>query len=231
MTANVMSQDRERYRINGMPDCVGKPFTSQQLWKCLLQYLKPVSMETTKNATMDQADLYLQKRFQANFLDDNQTIIDKIAAALETGDMAVAHRLAHTLRGNAALIGKTRLQKAASDVEQILKAGKPPAREQMNLLKIELDAVLGELASARATAEFTAAQTQAAEPGIETPDKILAALEQLETMLRNRDPECMVFLDSIRPIPGTELLVKQIENFDLTPAILTISALKEKLSN
>jgi CheY-like chemotaxis protein len=30
MTANIMSQDRELYRMNGMPDCVGKPFTSQQ---------------------------------------------------------------------------------------------------------------------------------------------------------------------------------------------------------
>jgi CheY-like chemotaxis protein len=229
MTANVMSQDRERYRINGMPDCVEKPFTSQQLWKCLLGHLKPVSTETTKNAAMDQADLFLQKRFQVNFLKDNQTIIDKIAAALEAGDMAVAHRLAHTLKGNAALIGKTRLQKAAADAEQILKAGKPPAQKQMSLLKNELDVVLDELASVQATA-LAAAQTQAqaAGLGIETPDKILAALEQLETMLKNRDPECMVFLDTIRLIPETEQLVRQVENFDFTPALMAISEIKKK---
>ena len=43
MTANIMSNDVERYRACGMRDCVGKPFTSQQLWYCLLQYLKPLA--------------------------------------------------------------------------------------------------------------------------------------------------------------------------------------------
>jgi CheY-like chemotaxis protein len=225
MTANIMSQDRELYRMNGMPDCVGKPFTSQQLWKCLLQYLKPVSMETTKKAAQDQADLFLQKRFQVNFLKDNQTIIEKIAASMATGDMAAAHRLAHTLKGNAALIGKTGLQQAAADAEQILKTGRPLTVEQMSLLKTELDAVLNELAALQVTAQDTAAR--AAAVGFETPEKILAALERLETMLKNRGPECMVFLDTIRSIPETELLVKQVENFDFTPALMTISALKE----
>jgi CheY-like chemotaxis protein len=233
MTANIMSQDRELYRMNGMPDCVGKPFTSQQLWKCLLQYLKPVSMETVSVAAQDQAELFLRKRFQVNFLKDNQTIIEKIATAMATGDMAVARRLAHTLKGNAALIGKTGLQEAAADAEEILKTGKPLAGEQMSLIKNELDAVLSELAALQVTA-LTVAQdtaTQAVGPGIETPDEILAALERLETMLKNRDPECMVFLDTIRSMPKTELLVKQVENFDFTPALMTISMLKEGLTS
>ncbi|MDR0455653.1 MAG: response regulator, partial [Treponema sp.] len=239
MTANVMSHDRELYRMNGMPDCVGKPFTSRQLWKCLLRYLKPVSMEITKKApqeaSQDQADLFLQKRFQVNFLKDNQTIMEKIAAAMATGDMAVAHRLAHTLKGNAALIGKTSLQEAAAGAEQILKNGKPLTGQHMSLLKNELDAVLNELAALQVTASEAAktdvlSAAQAAVPDIEPPDKILAALEQLETMLKNRNPECMVFLDTIRSIPQTELLVKQVENFDFTSALMTISVLKEKLS-
>ncbi|MCL2270899.1 MAG: ATP-binding protein, partial [Treponema sp.] len=35
MTANIMSNDREIYRMSGMNDCVGKPFSSQELWRCL----------------------------------------------------------------------------------------------------------------------------------------------------------------------------------------------------
>ena len=42
MTANVMTTDREMYRQCGMIDCIGKPFTSQELWTCLLKYLKPI---------------------------------------------------------------------------------------------------------------------------------------------------------------------------------------------
>ena len=42
MTANVMTNDRDIYLSIGMSDCVGKPFTSQELWRCLIKYLKPV---------------------------------------------------------------------------------------------------------------------------------------------------------------------------------------------
>jgi HPt (histidine-containing phosphotransfer) domain-containing protein len=176
----------------------------------------------------------LQKRLQVNFLKDNQTLFDEITGALETGDMVLAHRLAHTLKSNAALIGKTVLQKAAADAEQMLKVGKPPTREQMSLLKNELNTVLEELAPLQATLQGT--------HRIEAPDKnqidksqidknqILTALERLETMLKNRDPDCMVFLDTIRAIPGTKQLVRQVENFDFKPALITIAELKEKNS-
>jgi CheY-like chemotaxis protein len=42
MTATATPADREEYAAHGMPDCVNKPFTSQELWSCLLKYLTPV---------------------------------------------------------------------------------------------------------------------------------------------------------------------------------------------
>jgi CheY-like chemotaxis protein len=42
MTANVMTEDTEKYLAAGMADCLSKPFLQQQLWACLLKYLKPV---------------------------------------------------------------------------------------------------------------------------------------------------------------------------------------------
>ena len=45
MTANIMSSDLEIYRMSGMHDCVGKPFTSQELWQCLLKYFRPLNMQ------------------------------------------------------------------------------------------------------------------------------------------------------------------------------------------
>ncbi|MCL2196938.1 MAG: ATP-binding protein [Treponema sp.] len=41
MTANVIYNDKDIYKKNGMNDCVGKPFTSQELWRCLMKYLTP----------------------------------------------------------------------------------------------------------------------------------------------------------------------------------------------
>ena len=42
MTANIMTTDKEKYGRSGMVDCVGKPFTSQELWACILKYLEPI---------------------------------------------------------------------------------------------------------------------------------------------------------------------------------------------
>ncbi|WP_461247351.1 ATP-binding protein [Treponema sp. R6D11] len=39
MTANILSTDKELYKRNGMPDYLGKPFTSQVLWRCLLKFI------------------------------------------------------------------------------------------------------------------------------------------------------------------------------------------------
>jgi PAS domain S-box-containing protein len=43
LTANIMSDDTEVYRSSGMNDCVGKPFTSQELWRCLMKYFTPTA--------------------------------------------------------------------------------------------------------------------------------------------------------------------------------------------
>jgi len=45
MTANIMPDDLELYKEAGMKECLGKPFSSQQLWSCLVKYLEPVSWQ------------------------------------------------------------------------------------------------------------------------------------------------------------------------------------------
>ncbi|MDR2600313.1 MAG: response regulator [Oscillospiraceae bacterium] len=45
MTANIMTSELENYEKAGMPDCLGKPFTSQELWQILLKYLTPIDID------------------------------------------------------------------------------------------------------------------------------------------------------------------------------------------
>ena len=40
-TANIMYNDKKIYKASGMNACLSKPFTSQELWRCLLKYLTP----------------------------------------------------------------------------------------------------------------------------------------------------------------------------------------------
>jgi len=42
ITANIMANDLEIYKASGINDYLGKPFTSQELWLCLMKYLTPV---------------------------------------------------------------------------------------------------------------------------------------------------------------------------------------------
>ncbi|MCL1958114.1 MAG: ATP-binding protein [Spirochaetes bacterium] len=144
MTANIMFNDREIYKKSGMIECVGKPFTSQELWRCLMKYFTPISTGFNKDANLE-ANMELQKKFQDLFVKNNNNKYQEIINALDSGDILIAHRNAHSLKGDAAQVGKIILQKAAADVEQRLKDGKKlVTAEQLNILKMELDLVLSE---------------------------------------------------------------------------------------
>ncbi|MCL2820116.1 MAG: ATP-binding protein [Oscillospiraceae bacterium] len=56
LTANVMSQDIILYKEKGMPDTLGKPFTSQELWNCLLKYLPVIDSVSASNENLDEDD-------------------------------------------------------------------------------------------------------------------------------------------------------------------------------
>jgi len=147
MTANIMFNDREIYKKSGMIECVGKPFTSQELWRCLLKYFTPISSGVDKNANLE-ANVEFQKRFQGLFVKNNKDKYQEVIDALDSGDIILAHRLVHSLKSDAGQIGKIILQKAAADVENSLKDGKKlVTAEQLNILKMELDLVLNEFAS------------------------------------------------------------------------------------
>jgi len=87
MTANIMFNDREIYKKSGMNDCVGKPFTSQELWRCLMRYLTPKSVEKEHKYMQIEADMEFQKSLQAVFVKTNENKYSEIIEALEKGTL------------------------------------------------------------------------------------------------------------------------------------------------
>jgi CheY-like chemotaxis protein len=161
MTANIMADDMDLYRKHGMPDCVGKPFTSQVLWRCLLKYLTPVNRQTEQAEAQDDGKAHhtlladcvkehnaaLYRQLLADFVQGNQATCSEITDALAAGDVQRAYRLAHSLKSAAALLGKHTLQQAAADVELLLADEKNLVTEdQLSVLENELRSVLTELA-------------------------------------------------------------------------------------
>ena len=234
MTANIMSNDRETYKSMGMKDYVGKPFSSQELWRCLLKYLKPADPTAGAPASgplqpsvqlLEDDDLVL--RLKTVFFNDNREKIEEITAAIGAGDIKLAYRLAHTLKSNAGQLGESTLQKAAGDVEALLKDGRNLTTEvHLNALAAELAAVLKEMAPIAETA--TASQPEAASEPFDI-EKARELLELLEPMLKDGNPECMNCLDNLRAIPESGELIRQIEDFDFEPAVSTLAELKKKI--
>ena len=222
LTANVMTSDLERYRQSGMADHVGKPFTTQELWRCLHKYLKPLSVSTENEVSSTNYDEVLLVKLKMNFVQNNRTKFSELTTAIAESDFTLAHRLAHTLKGNAGLIGKGKLQAIAADIETLLKDEKMPSTEQVALLESELNSVLNELmplleAHAESPALLTASREQA-----------VAIFDKLAPMLKSRSPECLTLLNALRTIPGTEMLSSKIEKYDFKLAAQILADLRKE---
>jgi signal transduction histidine kinase/CheY-like chemotaxis protein len=226
MTANIMTNDREIYRIHGMNDCVGKPFTSQELWRCLMKYFTPVSGDLSHRSVQVEADAEYMRSIQLHFVKNNQNRYREITDALESGDIMLAHRLAHSLKSNAGQIGRIILQKAAAEVENQLKEGKNKVSDsQLITLDNELNVVLTELAP------LLAEESEKKKTGKENHDPLTALdiLEKLEPLLKRGNPECMNFKEDLRAIQGGEQLIRQMEDFEFDSALKTLEKIKERM--
>ena len=231
LTANIMSDDIDLYEKSGMTECVGKPFTSQELWQCLTKYFVPVAMQKEDSAGRAQADNELRQKLISSFLANNQSRYGEISKALDEGDIRLAHRLAHTLKSNAGQLDQKRLQQAAEAVEYCLKdAVDLTSPLQMATLESELDTTLKELHEALAqfaeqalSADAPASSASEAETRDITAERVL--LGNLEPLLEKRNTECLVFIDDLRVIQGCEDLVRHIENLDFEPALKALTTL------
>jgi len=226
MTANIMANDREIYKMSGMHDCVGKPFTSQELWRCLMKYFTPVSSDLSHKSVQMEADAEFMRSIQLSFVKGNQNRYREIVDALDSGDIMLAHRLAHSLKSNAGQIGRIILQKAAAEVEYQLREGKNKVSDsQLITLDNELNVVLAELAP------LLAEESEKKEKGrkILDPKTALAILEKLEPLLQRGNPECMNYREDLRAIQGGEQLVQQMEDFEFEAAVKTLEILKQRM--
>jgi HPt (histidine-containing phosphotransfer) domain-containing protein len=223
MTANVMSHDRELYRKCGMNDWVGKPFRVQELWTCLMKYFKPVKWDTGNEAESRQYNEKLKFSLMANFIKDNKNRYSEITEAIKTGDIKLAHRLAHTMKGNAGNLGKTRLQKAARDIEHLLKDKKSHvSAKKLAVLETELNAVLDELEPlVKENTPLSPVQPLDAQKARET-------LAELKPLLERGSPDCLKYIDKLRGIQGSgeflvRKLIQQIEDLDFELALETLT--------
>jgi len=221
MTANIMADDKKQYETGIIRGYVGKPFTSQELWRCLIRFLEPVSWQTEDENELTEAESQLRQMLIKKFIEGNEGKFSEITDALDAGDFTLAHRLVHTLKSNAGQLDKTALQNAANELEKNLTDGKNSTTfSQLKTLETELNAAIDEFLP------LAQKKTDLHESEILDEDEALKLFEELEPILTESNPESLSFIDKLILIPGSEELVKQIENFDFSPANDTLQALK-----
>jgi len=224
VTANIMANNVALYKTNGISDFVDKPFTSQQLWRCLLKYLTPVNYSVVDKHRQAADNEKMQKHLMENFVKNNQNTYSEFKKALETGDIKLAHRLVHTLKSNAGQIGEKQLQAAAAKAEDMLKEEKNLlTQEQSDILEAELKTVLNKLKPFLPQANTTSKNENMSN------ESINKLFDELDIMLVNKNPECMNLLDDIRAIPGTEKLAQLVEDFEFKQGISELSKLRETM--
>ncbi|MCL1932056.1 MAG: ATP-binding protein [Treponema sp.] len=230
LTANIMVNDRETYFVSGMCDCLSKPFIAHELWTCLLKYLKPVSMLPIKKEGEYLEEDDQRMELIATFVKDNKNTFKDIKDAFDAGDLKRAHRLAHTLKGVAGLVGMTALADAARIVEQSLASGKTESlKDQIDDLKHELKAALDELApliqihmdNVRKYTENLSFDRKNA----------LELLETLDSLLEADSFDSLNLVYDLNAIPGAEELASQVENLKFKQARETLAAIKQKMEN
>jgi len=223
ITANVMTNDLEYYKKNGMTDVLGKPLTSQELCSCLMKFLPIKGISSIDIQSHHNEENWNKNQLRVYFARNNQTTYQSFTDALQAGNITLAHRLIHTLKGNAGQINETQLQNAAAAAELALSDDKNLLTdEQLHVLESELDSVLKTLAP-------LLAETSEGDKLIITDiSNIKGLLERLEPMLINYETDCMDLLDEIMRTPGMENLAQYVEAFKFKDALKELEKIKEQ---
>ena len=222
MTANVMSNDIDVYQSKGLREIVGKPFSSHELWRCLKKYIEPVGYKQVRGNFNEQADTALRQLLINTFVINSKDKVNEIKTAIENDDIALAHRLAHSLKNNAGQLGENELYRAAEKVERNLQNNENKATKK------QIETLDAELSNSLARFEPIVVIPPVSGKTIELIDSPAAyeLLEKLEYKLKDSDFDCLSLVDDLRVVKGSEALVEKIMNLDFKLALEELGKLR-----
>jgi PAS domain S-box-containing protein len=131
LTANVMSEDRERCVAAGMDAHLGKPIEPQQMIDTLSRFLKEqavppaIDLEALRQITGGDADF--ERELADTFVASGDQALAEIIAALKVSDYDTVRQRAHALKGASANIHAASLSTTASSLESAARTQATPA--------------------------------------------------------------------------------------------------------
>ena len=153
LTAHASAQESERCLAEGMNEHLSKPIDPEALYRCLAKWGVPVVQAPWRIEGVDvvqgehhcagnrQLYISLLQKFLASMGSD----LLQMRSALNSGEFAVAERVAHTLKGVAATLGATHCSQLSAELEKSLAQSAPA--ETIESLLVPLEQHLVELMS------------------------------------------------------------------------------------
>ncbi|PHV11763.1 response regulator [Chitinimonas sp. BJB300] len=143
MTAHALLEEKQRCLDSGMNDHLAKPITPQALFDTVAHWAARHSVTVVDATSTDVnlpdlpglnvvsglartlGDKTLYLALLQRFYKEQAGVTERIRTALPN-ELALAHRLAHTLKSVAGLIGATEVQRLAADIESKLEQPTAP---------------------------------------------------------------------------------------------------------
>lgn len=150
LTANALAGDRETCIEAGMDDYISKPLHFQTLRNMMQRITsrpladKSVSQPASRLALGQlAAELSIDDvvMLATEFLEDLNPLVSEIRSMVDTGNLDISRRLAHSLKGSSSIFALEQLRLAASEVEKSCAAGDRDATNR-NIQSLEDASVL-----------------------------------------------------------------------------------------
>jgi len=220
LTANALVGQREEYIASGFDDFVSKPIKSKLLHNVLTKFIRseksPDGMDSFLN------DEGLMTKLRTDFLRDHSASAQNLDKYIEEGDTKSAHRLAHTIKGFAGLIGENALMQSARGLEDLFRDRVQPGDAQLAEFEEELTRVLDGIAA-------TGLPKVAVKTGEADLGKLAELLVALEPLLEAQNAECLGYLSELGEFAEAEELGRLIENFDFELALAELGRVRRSV--
>ena len=263
MTAHAMAGDREKSIEGGMNDHVTKPIDPDQLISALAKWIKPGKRELSEGVCESLigkkkvedvlpselpgisiasglgrvgGNKQLYAKLLCKFKDSQEKAVEQIKAALQSGDVDTATRLAHTVKGVSGNLGGESLYRAAAELEKAIKEGKDSLDHLMTEFGSQLKVVMDGIKVFEAS---MAAQQGPEKPAAEVhvdKEVVKTLLQEIAQLLESDLTEAMNRLEALNHHLANssvyeefKRLEKQVESFDTDSALKSVETIAEKL--
>jgi len=259
MTAHALVEERQRCLDAGMNDHVSKPIDPDNLYATLLRWAKPrpkqaVESQATHIPPKAADEVVLPEIAGVNLADGLKRVAGNrrlyrdllgqfaakqgnaavdMSAALESGDVKLAERIAHTVKGVAGNIGITEVQSSAQVLEKAIREGEGTVptllRQFASLMGTQVHAI------EKALGESTPARPEEARTSPFNGEMASKAIARLRALLEASDGDAGEAFSSLQDAvagvvekPRLDALSASINDFDFEAALVKLEEIGEE---